>query len=421
MKKTLCVILALAAVFSTVFACFAAGAKGDVDDDGAVTAADARLVLRYAVGLDPFTRAQLEKADMNADKSIDASDARRVLRVAVMLEDVDGNPITTTEPPETTTVESKTTTRPDEQTSVEVTTGKRGEDPEDVFKKVVPDAPSISPGHDTFTFIIYGNGHSVGMSQRAAIYMGAHGADYLQILDRFYVGVKHEKETPPESVLYPDTNGNAISWDTFELLARIVEMEIDGNSSVEALKAQAVAVYTNIKRYNYRVTSRNSVGYACHYWSSVTENTQKACREVLGEYMSYKGNPIYAVYSDVTAGATCSAASVWGGDYPYLQPVSVPSDLAEPASVLIRVKTYSADEIESLINAYDSSIVLPADKSEWIKVLSHNGCIDSDRGYVTRLQIGNKVFEGSRVYNSFCCNLMRYRLSSHAFTVTYTP
>lgn len=59
---------------------------GDVDGDGKVTAADARLVLRAAVGLEILTGDALKAADINKDGKITAADARLVLRKAVGLD-----------------------------------------------------------------------------------------------------------------------------------------------------------------------------------------------------------------------------------------------------------------------------------------------------------------------------------------------
>ncbi|MBR5409521.1 MAG: leucine-rich repeat protein [Clostridia bacterium] len=60
---------------------------GDVDADGQVTAADARLVLRAAVDLQVFGLYSKDKADADRDGQITAADARKVLRAAVELED----------------------------------------------------------------------------------------------------------------------------------------------------------------------------------------------------------------------------------------------------------------------------------------------------------------------------------------------
>ena len=60
---------------------------GDVDIDGSVTAADARLALRAAVGLENYKSGsdKFKRADYDGSGVIEASDARSILRVAVGL------------------------------------------------------------------------------------------------------------------------------------------------------------------------------------------------------------------------------------------------------------------------------------------------------------------------------------------------
>ncbi len=60
--------------------------KGDIDCDGRITAADARLALRASVGLEKFSEAQTLAADVDNNKSVTAADARTILRVSVGLE-----------------------------------------------------------------------------------------------------------------------------------------------------------------------------------------------------------------------------------------------------------------------------------------------------------------------------------------------
>lgn len=62
--------------------------SGDVDGDGAITASDARLTLRAAVGLEFFSTETRKLADVNRDNGIDASDARLILRASVGLENL---------------------------------------------------------------------------------------------------------------------------------------------------------------------------------------------------------------------------------------------------------------------------------------------------------------------------------------------
>ena len=62
---------------------------GDVNGDGIVTAADARLILRRAARLVTFTMEQDALADVNKDGQVTAADARKVLRVSAKLESFD--------------------------------------------------------------------------------------------------------------------------------------------------------------------------------------------------------------------------------------------------------------------------------------------------------------------------------------------
>ena len=59
---------------------------GDIDLNGEVTAADARLALRYSSKVETLTEQQLRNADVNNDGRVTASDARLILRVAAGLD-----------------------------------------------------------------------------------------------------------------------------------------------------------------------------------------------------------------------------------------------------------------------------------------------------------------------------------------------
>lgn len=61
--------------------------KGDVDGNGKISAADARLALRASVGSEDLSEQQKAAADMNGDGKITASDARDILRKSTGLSD----------------------------------------------------------------------------------------------------------------------------------------------------------------------------------------------------------------------------------------------------------------------------------------------------------------------------------------------
>lgn len=56
--------------------------RGDVNFSYSITAADARLILRYVTELEVFTDDQIKLADVDGDGDITAADARHVLRYA---------------------------------------------------------------------------------------------------------------------------------------------------------------------------------------------------------------------------------------------------------------------------------------------------------------------------------------------------
>ena len=111
------------------------------------------------------------------------------------------------------------------------------------------------------------------------------------ILLHYFPGVQMQKMDGcyPESL---EVNGQQV--DTKVVLARILEKEMGGSYHLEALKAQAVAAYTYILRQN-RVTGV-AIG------STYSARAMQAVEEVLGEYMTYNGEPILATFFAYSAG-----------------------------------------------------------------------------------------------------------------------
>lgn len=82
---TVCILIII-----SLFSVFAAENKlGDVDGNGTITAADARLALRASVGIEKLSVKQIIAADIDRKSGITASDARLILRASVDLENLD--------------------------------------------------------------------------------------------------------------------------------------------------------------------------------------------------------------------------------------------------------------------------------------------------------------------------------------------
>ena len=404
---------------------------GDVNMDGTLDPADARLALRIAIGLDSASTARKKLADVDSDRDVTPADARLILRSAVGLEAAFRIQYVFTDAEVDDGSQTPATTQPGDTSSyprVPDGDGKTGD-------VVVPDngtvpKPVASTQSGTFTFVSYGWGDGVGMPQYGAVSLAKAGYSCEQILKHYFTGVKIATNTNyPESTYYLGSYYN-----TDELIARMVYMEMYGivdenpSAGVEALKAQAVCLFTLLKYHNFSTSDKYEIGVASSMsYSSLPEILKNACKAVRGQYLTLESSssnaPIQALYSAISAGRTASAKDVWGSDYPYLQSVSSP--LETQSASFSNTFYLSKEQMRNIIKSYDSSIVLQDDPSQWIKIISHSASIDADRGYVTKIQVGNKVMDG---YFGFCDGMMhdyfwstRYFNSSTCFCVMYTP
>lgn len=403
----------------------------DLSMDGTIGAEDARYALRMSVGLESYTEALQQIADADEDGSLTPADARLILRVSVGLERINIRLFSFTDEQ----LRHVIYTAPG-QTGPEVPTTdpEPATDPEGPVEPFpLPELPMPVPSttSGTFTFTSYGWGDGVGMPQYGAVSMAKEGYSYEQILKHYFTGVKLVTDyNYPSSTYYLGDY-----YDTDELIARMVYGEIYGivdenpSVAVEALKAQAVCLFTLLKYYNFRTNDKYQIGWApsSKSYSSLPEILKNAVREVRGQYLTMANStdnaPISALYGAISGGRTASAKDVWGKDYPYLQSVSTRFEVE--SEHFSKTFYFSKEEMYNIIKGYDSSIVLSDDPSQWIKVLSHSASIDADRGYVTKIQVGNRVMDG---YFDFCDGMMhRYFWSenyfqySTCFCVMYTP
>ena len=378
--------------------CFSASADavllGDLDQNGEITVADARTVLRMAVGLDRRSGGFLSVADVNGDGSVTTGDARTVLRAALALESLGGK-------------------------TVEVDLNPFSQYGQ--LPTYIPPAPVINAPSGTFTFVYYGWGHCVGLSQYGAIIMAQAGYPYEAILGYYFSGGVLVKGGG-----YPETSYYAGEYlNTYELLCRIVAQEISGaGDASEALKSQAVAVFTLMKYYNFSISTKYTVGYAMELSrynnlpSSLKTTIQNAVSAVIGEYIAVANDPnlrpALTVYGSMVAGRTLSAKEVWG----YSEfPVSVSSPFEASLPGFATVKTYTRDEIYAKICANLPGAVLSADPAQWIRITKHDGSLDANRGYVFEVMVGDQVLSGLDALT----NKLGLRLGSPCYTVTYTP
>ncbi|MBR1432076.1 MAG: sporulation protein [Ruminococcus sp.] len=259
--------------------------------------------------------------------------------------------------------------------------------------------PSIAAQPGEFAFVTYGWGHGVGMSQNGANFYAAYaGWTYQDILFHYYPGtyLMNTGLTDEEEL----TIAHEPAGDTLKVVSEIVNREVGGSFSYEAIKAQAVAVYTYIK-YNGD-DSKDLRGKP-----NPPQVVIDACEEVLGEALYYDDNYALTVFSASSGGCSANCYEVFYADYPYLR--SVPSDYDAAFDPHWGTVTYMSAEVvrKKLETAYN--ITLSDDPGNWIQPV-----YSDETGYVTEVLIDGQTYAKGYPFS------MMMGLKSSKFSLTYT-
>ena len=259
--------------------------------------------------------------------------------------------------------------------------------------------PSIAAQPGEFAFVTYGWGHGVGMSQNGANFYAAYaGWTYQDILFHYYPGtyLMNTGLTDEEEL----TIAHEPAGDTLKVVSEIVNREVGGSFSYEAIKAQAVAVYTYIK-YNGD-DSKDLRGKP-----NPPQIVIDACEEVLGEALYYDDNYALTVFSASSGGCSANCYEVFYADYPYRR--SVPSDYDAAFDPHWGTVTYMSAEVvrKKLETAYN--ITLSDDPGNWIQPV-----YSDETGYVTEVLIDGQTYAKGYPFS------MMMGLKSSKFSLTYT-
>lgn len=221
-------------------------------------------------------------------------------------------------------------------------------------------------------------------------------------------------------------SGNIISTTELEYVIGCVASEVPATYHEEALKAQAVAAYTNLIRLKQNPDSslngadisdspQKHQGYFTEQqrrekwgdnYEKYSQKVEKAVKEVAGTVMTYNSEPIVASYCAISPGRTESAEVIWGTDIPYLQSISSPGDKLSPdfSSTLILTKEQFKEIAEK-----DGDIKLGSEAEKWVSDVKYS---ENGTGVVTSIKIGSKQLKGSQARTMFS-------LRSPSFTVKY--
>ena len=198
-----------------------------------------------------------------------------------------------------------------------------------------------------------------------------------------------------ESTVYR-SNGSVINLNMTDYLIGVVSSEMPASFNFEALKAQSVLARTyalKAKQTGKKLTDtvstqsyididqmKNKWGNSFNTYHNKIKN---AVENTNGEYLSYNGNYIEALYHSTNNGKTESSLDVFGNYYPYL--ISVSSEYDKNASSYLRTINMPLDTISNKLG-------LSLNNDSVISILSY-----TDGGNIKEININGNNFSGKKV------------------------
>ena len=236
-------------------------------------------------------------------------------------------------------------------------------------------------------------------------------------------------ETPHETAPINDAvfkvkntaNGEILTMSEEDFLIGVVSCEMAPSSPTEALKAQTVAAYTyyckqraaaadgvfsNVPETLFTVGTADGLKQRLgDKYDELYGKMQEIVRAVKGQTLTYDGELITACYHAISAGVTDSAEDVWGGEYPYLQPVDSSGDLTvDGYQSEVKISYDAAVKALQSIHADFKPDQAP---EKWFGTL-----ITTDSGLVKTATICGKEFTGTKLRTAL-------DLRSAVFTAAY--
>ena len=192
------------------------------------------------------------------------------------------------------------------------------------------------------------------------------------------------------------SNGSTINLNMTDYLIGVVSSEMPASFNLEALKAQSLLARTyalKAKQTGKKLTDtvstqsyididqmKNKWGNSFNTYYNKIKN---AVENTNGEYLSYNGNYIEALYHSTNNGKTESSLDVFGNYYPYL--ISVSSEYDKNASSYLRTINMPLDTISNKLG-------LSLNNDSVISILSY-----TDGGNIKEININGNNFSGKKV------------------------
>lgn len=246
---------------------------------------------------------------------------------------------------------------------------------------------------------------------------------------------KSDSDIPEENVItvfLSDTKKN-LTVSEFEYVCGSVAAEMPLMYHEEALKAQAIACYTNSLRlknsknksaingadisdnpathqgYLTREERKEKWGDDYQKYESKLETIVKA---VESEYLTYNGEYCLCAFSAICTGTTESAENVWGEKIPYLVSVKSSGDTLSPQ--YSSTNTFTKSQFISIMKDLGVSINSKANLEETIGKSKI-----SKAGTVLKIEINKKNLTGEQIRSAFSLRSSAFKITATENEVTF--
>lgn len=226
----------------------------------------------------------------------------------------------------------------------------------------------------------------------------------------------------------PDIN-EVVKKPLEDMVKILLPSQVDIDFHIEALKAQAVIIRTNLVRcalrlggsecekyknvdfykgehcYNFLYPEKLKEAWKDRYEENLGK-INKAVEETKGYVITLNEKPIMAKYHDTCGGSTENSENVIENDVLYLRKVLCDYCINSPNWE--NAKDFSIEEIENLLNVkfYEDNNPRYGEMMGMIENIERD-----EEGRVRSLKIGGKIFEGKKVTELLNLNSTRFVLS----------
>lgn len=238
--------------------------------------------------------------------------------------------------------------------------------------------------------------------------------------------------TEPETIsVFLTAQQETVDMTLFEYVCGSVAAEMPLAYDEEAIKAQAVACYTNALRLKNAgdegkgdISDNTAVhqGYINEAerrekWGADFDKYEKklqdAVKSVEGQVITYDGKLCVAAFYAISSGHTETAENIWGTAVPYLESVESAGD--HLSSGYASSLTVNIDDFYTCLKKLDKSASKPESLTDIIKITAK-----SDSGTVLKATVNGKDYSGEEIRAAFGLRSPVFTVKSDKDTLTFS-